>query len=96
MVFVTRNKVVYRMGKKKFRTWDEMDEALRNLPEEGYGKEVKFNFQCIKCKRVVGKDWQLRNKIRKDGAVELEGYCKKCIGKYFHITIKNGRNKLSA
>lgn len=92
--------MIYKIGKKKYKTWDEYDEALRNIPEEDLGEEVKFKMftNCEECGKLIkGKKYHrtIKQKIRGKLYFAFVVFCQKCHGKLYHIKSKNGGKKLS-
>lgn len=90
--------MVYKIGNKRYKTWDEYDDALRNLADDPKDwKDVKFTYGCNKCKKNIKGRPYGRDRKLKNGTIAFELYCKKCFGKYYHITLEtNGRKKSSA
>ena len=46
----------YKLGKKRFKTWDEMDEYTRSPEfeiEVKKAKEIKVDWVCAKCRKVI-------------------------------------------
>lgn len=84
--------MVYKFGNKKFKTWEEMDEYTRSQEfEAGFkkGKEVKVEWVCIKCKKVINGVPCLKNIYSKKYVViGWKYYCKKCFKRDFHPKVE--------
>ena len=84
----------YKLGKKRFKTWEEMDEYTRSPEfeiEVKKAKEVKFDWVCVKCKKVIsGRPHTVDIPSKKDKrkSMGFGFYCKKCFRKYFHPIVK--------
>lgn len=72
-----------------FKTWDEYDDFLRNMPEDDW-EEVneKLEFVCTNCRKKIPRNVKSRDKKIGRDITKTSMYCQKCFRKKFHLNIE--------